>query len=65
MTKAKAKKAPPKETATIHYHKSGGHSVEIAVPVKPGHGEKLINEAEKAGADVEHVRSQVKKLPHA
>jgi hypothetical protein len=69
LAKAKRRARKPQvsgDTATITYHPGpNAHSVEIGVPVKPGSGERVINTAEKHGADVEHVREQIKALPHA
>jgi hypothetical protein len=70
MPKSAKKPAAPieaeRETATISYHKGeDAQTVETSLPLQPGQGERLINKAEAAGADVEHVRQQVQQLPHA
>jgi hypothetical protein len=54
----------PKEEVQIAFKSTDGneHSLPLKVPVAPGAGEAVINQAEKLGcADIEAVRAQVRK----
>lgn len=67
MTKPKAKAPAPKDSAPVHYHVGKERkSADLALPVQPGEGEALLNAAEREGCtDIEKLRGQISKLPHA
>lgn len=67
MAKPVKKAAKPKavkDEVQITYRTAHGitHNVPLKVPVAPGHGEAIINDAAKHGCtDIEAVRAQIRK----
>lgn len=60
MTKEKA----PKEAEVTYNTPAGKKTVAADLPLKPGVGERILNDAERAGCtDIEALREEIQNLP--